>query len=549
MLLHTVKFLLSAYCLVLSAGVLHAQVPHFIRYQGTLVDSNNVPLEGNLNLTFRLYGVATGGTALWTETQTAVPVSRGTFNVLLGQMTLLTLPFDKDYWLTTQVGTDAEMSPRQRLTSVPYAYRAEVAERLNQASWFEVDTAGTLTTGLVAYWKLDEPSGSRADVKGGNTLSDSNSVTSKLGKKGDAAQFVKANSQYLSMADNPDLSAGDINFTIAAWVYLDTDPGAFIAVKCCTNSNYEYFLASIGGANSRFRFHVENPPAVAAVNANAFGVPPTGQWIFVVAWHDSVNNTINIQINNGSVDSVAYSAGVLDGTGAFSLGALPPSTDAFNGRIDEVGFWKRVLTAQERADLFNGGSGNTYNPSGSLWIQNGSMISYIMGNVGIGTGSAGNILTVQQHSPTDPIADSWTTYPSDRANKEILRTVNPHGYLERITVCPIYEWRRKPIVSDEEAQQALETRRPSAEAREAKKRELLLEKAKLPKFSQKRVGLSIDDPDVPPEILVFNPDGTKAGIDLLAYLGYLHAALKEAAMKLEELESRLPPSPTHRGNR
>lgn len=106
-----------------------AKIPPLIRYQGTLVDSNNVPLEGNHTLVFRVYDALTGGTVLWTESQTAVPVSRGIFNVLLGQMTSLTLAFDKDYWLTTQVDTDAEMTPRQRLTSVPYAYRAEVVNQ------------------------------------------------------------------------------------------------------------------------------------------------------------------------------------------------------------------------------------------------------------------------------------------------------------------------------------------------------------------------------------------------------------------------------------
>lgn len=36
------------------------------------------------------------------------------------------------------------------------------------------------------------------------------------------------------------------------------------------------------------------------------------------------------------------------------------------------------------------------------------------GNVGIGVAGAGNILTVQQNSATDPIADAWTTYSSKR---------------------------------------------------------------------------------------------------------------------------------------
>ncbi len=123
-----------------------AQVPKLIRYQGTLVDANNVPLEGTYALTFRVYDAASVGSVLWSETQSAVPVSRGVFNVLLGQVTSLTLAFDKDYWLTTQVGTDAEMTPRQRLTSVPYAYRAEVANQLSSGTNIGARVSATQTS-------------------------------------------------------------------------------------------------------------------------------------------------------------------------------------------------------------------------------------------------------------------------------------------------------------------------------------------------------------------------------------------------------------------
>ena len=55
-----------------------------------------------------------------------------------------------------------------------------------------------------------------------------------------------------------------------------------------------------------------------------------------------------------------------------------------------------------------------------------------------------------------------------------------------------------------------------------------------------RVGMSIDDANIPKEILAYNEDGSPAGIDLLAYVGYLHAALKEAVLKIDDLEARLP---------
>ena len=341
-----------------------AQVPKLIRYQGTLTDTNNVPLEGPHALTFRLYGAETGGQALWTETQTVVSVTRGVFNVLLGQTTSLNVPFDKDYWLTTQVGTDAEMSPRQRLTSVPYAIRAEEAERLaEQPPHFAVDTAGTLPNGLVAYWTLDEAGGGRADSKGSHHLTDHNTVTQAAGKQGHAAQFTSANSEYLSIADNAYLSVGDIDFSIAAWVYLDDISwhrgilGKWDEVV----SQKEYNLRHDTG-NLHF-FVSSNGSAEASVNTPS--ALSTGAWHLIVAWHDSVANTINLQVDNGTVYSTSHASGVVDGPTTFKIGNIKLGVDVYmNGRVDQVGFWKRVLTAQERADLYNTGVGNTYLPGG-----------------------------------------------------------------------------------------------------------------------------------------------------------------------------------------
>jgi hypothetical protein len=80
-----------------------------------------------------------------------------------------------------------------------------------------------------------------------------------------------------------------------------------------------------------------------------------------VAWHDSVGNTINIQVNNGTADSAAHNLGVFYGTAPFAIGARDAAAaDYWDGLIDEVGFWKRVLTADERTTLYNGGNGLAY---------------------------------------------------------------------------------------------------------------------------------------------------------------------------------------------
>ena len=98
-----------------------AQVPQFINYQGFLTDANKVPINVATSITFTLYNA--GNVQKWTETQ-QVAVNNGVFTAILGTVTPLTLPFDEPYFLGLAVGADPEMSPRQALTTVPYAFRA-----------------------------------------------------------------------------------------------------------------------------------------------------------------------------------------------------------------------------------------------------------------------------------------------------------------------------------------------------------------------------------------------------------------------------------------
>ena len=85
------------FLIVATLGFIHsasAQVPLTLGYQGVLTEASGTPLaDGDYNLTFKLYDVATGGAALWTETQTA-SVFGGVFSVALGSATALNLPFD-----------------------------------------------------------------------------------------------------------------------------------------------------------------------------------------------------------------------------------------------------------------------------------------------------------------------------------------------------------------------------------------------------------------------------------------------------------------------
>lgn len=112
---------------IFGASVTPAQaaVPKLLAYHGVLKNNSGSYLTGTYSIIFRIYSASTGGSALWTETQSSVSASSGKFSVLLGSVQALNLDFNADYWLSVQVGADAEMSPRVRLTSMGYGIRTD----------------------------------------------------------------------------------------------------------------------------------------------------------------------------------------------------------------------------------------------------------------------------------------------------------------------------------------------------------------------------------------------------------------------------------------
>ncbi len=107
--------------LALAAPAL-AQAPSTMSYQGVLTDAvGNIVPDGNYDLTFRIYDASVLGAPLWTEALAAVPVEKGGFSVILGQVTTLNLAFDRQYWLGVQVLAEAELVPRIKLASAPSA--------------------------------------------------------------------------------------------------------------------------------------------------------------------------------------------------------------------------------------------------------------------------------------------------------------------------------------------------------------------------------------------------------------------------------------------
>ncbi len=118
--------------LILAAPIARADIPESINYQGRLLDSEGDPVEDNTyTITFSIYTVLTGGTAEWTSGGQAIVVENSLFSYTLDLGPTYSHLFN-DYpnlYLGIKVDPDAaEVDPRTKLSSSPYAYHAQVSD-------------------------------------------------------------------------------------------------------------------------------------------------------------------------------------------------------------------------------------------------------------------------------------------------------------------------------------------------------------------------------------------------------------------------------------
>lgn len=105
---------------VSTAGVEAAAVAKSIPVQGRLTDEHGNPINGTRSITFSLYATSSGGSPLCSDND-SVQVANGLFTAYLDGCTSDGID-GKQLYLGIRVGSDAEMTPRQAIYPVPYAY-------------------------------------------------------------------------------------------------------------------------------------------------------------------------------------------------------------------------------------------------------------------------------------------------------------------------------------------------------------------------------------------------------------------------------------------
>lgn len=213
-------------------------------------------------------------------------------------------------------------------------------------------------------------------------------MTSDYANVKQAAGFTSANSEYLSIVDNSSLAMGDIDMWVAGWFNLNTLLGdRYMFGTYDFGGNQRSWTISYTIATDRLRFLCSGDgTSGTAVNilADALGAPSTGVNYFILAWHDSVNNTLNIRINGGSVNSVAFTTGIHNSTSPLTVGCTLSSgtpTGLVDGTIDNLFLGKSppggiaAVISDIQTTLYNGGAGVGYDALSSTQKTDWGLVS------------------------------------------------------------------------------------------------------------------------------------------------------------------------------
>jgi hypothetical protein len=342
-----------------------AAINPWISFQGKLTnpDGTNVA-DGTLSIRFRIYTDPTADTGAcastckWEETQASVSVSAGRFQVNLGSVT--TLPGSVDFngsalYLGVKVGSDAEMTPRVRLTAVPYAFNADTIDGFDSGSLVQlspgaqqtgnINVSGTVTSGAVNGITI----GSTIQPSAAGSLAVSANGTNALNLTGGAASTWST-------------SAGTITIQGAAGVTINTP--------------------NVSGASSAVSIQSGNSSANTAGNVSIdTGTTSTG------------TPTVNIGATNARAVQIGNAANnpaitITSGTGTINIGSTAQARAVNVGtggaaQTVVIGSTNGASTLDLQAGT--GGLDITTQGTGALNIGNNAVAQSI--NIGNGTGA------------------------------------------------------------------------------------------------------------------------------------------------------------------
>lgn len=269
-------------------------------------------------------------------------------------------------WQDSTVFTDTDLTP-----STTYIYQVKVRDKSsnqNETGWSSQagDTTFDLVTLVppVAYWTLNETSGTTAhDVTGNTALAGTLQGTTlpawTTGHFGNYLTFA-AGGGKVYVPSSSTIDFGDEDLSVSLWAIQSVS----------FSGQYEVFIKGTIGSgafpgsgkryelyrkDANFRFAIDDNVTKSEISIAATNFC-TGNWVHIAAVRDTAANQIRL-----------YADGVLKGTATDSTGSISQTEPLYladgvftNGAIDDVRIYRYALTQEQITEIYNGAGLSDY---------------------------------------------------------------------------------------------------------------------------------------------------------------------------------------------
>ncbi len=208
--------------------------------------------------------------------------------------------------------------------------------------------------GAIAHWQLDDGSGTTAiDSVGGHDGSLANGPQWVTGYLGDALRFDGSNDRINVPHDNGLNLAGEM--TLSAWIYSDNLSGFHMVLTKGDNGVAENYWLGTDGDGVNFGFVDGGTYAQHTTSGLSL---QTGRWHHIAATFDDAADEVKLYVD-GSAETFTSTYSPSANTERLIIGNSYYSGEGFDGQIDDVRIYDRVLATSEIAALAaeSGGGG------------------------------------------------------------------------------------------------------------------------------------------------------------------------------------------------
>ena len=248
---------------------------------------------------------------------------------------------------------------------------AEVQELFNDGVALDATThsasPSTGTDNLVGYWRNDGISTWTDRSQNSNNGTPAGSPVTELLPQGTTAGkdilgfplthvnngwLNLATADYVEISDNDTLDIGTGGFTIEFWIKTTTTVESAILMKGAYGGGGLRYIATVNSSANKVRFSLDDNSVQITFDSSTS--VNTGAWFHIAMVSLRTSHIIYVNGSSDATDSTDCT-GTLVNAQNFRIGMATDGTGGFEGDLDEVKFYNKVLSATEITKNYNHG--------------------------------------------------------------------------------------------------------------------------------------------------------------------------------------------------